>query len=30
VVARVIVGALEGFQMKYPRPKEDLSKVVIE
>ncbi|MGQ9815496.1 MAG: polyphosphate kinase 2 family protein [Candidatus Roseilinea sp.] len=30
VIARAIVSALEGFQMTYPQPKEDLSKVVIE
>lgn len=30
VIARAIVGALEGFQMTCPQPKEDLSKVVIE
>ena len=29
IIARVIVGTLEGFKMKYPESKEDLSKVVI-
>ncbi|MCS7060028.1 MAG: polyphosphate kinase 2 family protein [Anaerolineae bacterium] len=30
VIAQVIVGALERLEMRYPSPKEDLSKVVIE